>query len=682
MLNFGLSSYVNSSDARFALRACTADWDANAAVTNVTRTSAEANQKIFTSPLELGHAGAAVGPSMNVRHAVYALQQLQAYLGQDVSTGNGVINFAYAKKAVVGLYVGPGLEAQGIASSVIDELIEELGSNDVSETLVVQNCEANSVRYSMGIAVNFNSDLGFIQQAVQTWRNNRCVDNLKVNDSWKTLTFFAPSVVHNDSSTASHPARSQVGRANTCTSKQVVLGDSCPGLATECGITASDFTRYNPKLPCNNLPEGQHVCCTAGDLPDYSLKPDSDGNCAKHMIALGDVCSVLAAQYGVTVEDIENWNNNTWAWNGCGNMQPDNWMCLSSGWPPMPTNVKNAVCGPQMNDTATAPHGTDLNKLNPCPLNACCDIWGQCGTTTDFCTPTDSPTGAPGTAAKDTNGCISDCGTQILVSSPPPEFFSIAYFLASDWSRPCLTMSVTDIDKGRYTHIHFSFLTINPDFSLNTTLIESQLPFLVGMSGIKRIVSVGGWDFSASPETYNIFRTAMAAENRGTLVDNIIDFLNDNDLDGVDWDWEYPGEPDIPNIPPSPESDSTNYFLFLNSLRSSMATKAPGKTISVTAPASFWYLKGFPIQAISLVSDYIVLMTYDLHGQWDYDNSFADTGCPAGNCLRSHVNITETMNALSMVTKAGVPSKQLIVGVSSYGRSFGMTTPWVPQQKR
>ncbi|KAL4888470.1 glycoside hydrolase superfamily [Aspergillus ambiguus] len=195
------------------------------------------------------------------------------------------------------------------------------------------------------------------------------------------------------------------------------------------------------------------------------------------------------------------------------------------------------------------------------------------------------------------------------------------------------------------------------------------------MSGIKRIVSVGGWDFSASPETYNIFRTPMAAENRGTLVDNIINFLNDNDLDGVDWDWEYSGEPDIPGIPPSPESDSTNYCLFLNSLKSSMETKAPGKTISVTAPASYWYLKGFLIQAISMVSDYIVLMTYDLHGKWDYGNAFADTGCPAGNCLCSHVNITETMNALSMVTKAGVPSKQLIIGVSSYGWSLGMTTP-------
>jgi hypothetical protein len=37
------------------------------------------------------------------------------------------------------------------------------------------------------------------------------------------------------------------------------------------------------------------------------------------------------------------------------------------------------------------------------------------------------------------------------------------------------------------------------------------------------------------------------------------------------------------------------------------------------------------------------------------------------------VNLTETLNSLSMVTKAGVPSSKLIIGVTSYGRSFRMT---------
>ena len=62
----------------------------------------------------------------------------------------------------------------------------------------------------------------------------------------------------------------------------------------------------------------------------------------------------------------------------------------------------------------------------------------------------------------------------------------------------------------------------------------------------------------------------------------------------------------------------------------------PGnKTISIAAPASYWYLKGFPIKDMAPVVDYIVYMTYNLHGQWDYNNTFSNPGCPDSNCLRS-----------------------------------------------
>lgn len=245
-------------------------------------------------------------------------------------------------------------------------------------------------------------------------------------------------------------------------------------------------------------------------------------------------------------------------------------------------------------------------------------------------------------------------------------------------------MSVNEIDTSVYTHIHYSFIELNEDFSINTDKVADQLPLFLGMKGIKKIVSVGGWAFSTEPETYNIFREAVATpENRDTLVTNIIDFLEEYDLDGVDWDWEYHAQPDIPGIPPGDEDEATGFFLLLNELKGRLPA---GKTSSVTGPASFWYLQYFPIDAIAMVTDYLVFMSYDLHGQWDYTNKYATPGCPSydqdlGNCLRSHVNLTETLNALSMVTKAGVPSTMTIVGVSSYGRSFEMTTPgcWTEQ---
>jgi hypothetical protein len=49
------------------------------------------------------------------------------------------------------------------------------------------------------------------------------------------------------------------------------------------------------------------------------------------------------------------------------------------------------------------------------------------------------------------------------------------------------------------------------------------------------------------------------------------------------------------------------------------------------------------------------------------------TNCDGGNCLRSHVDLSETYNALVVITKAGVPSHKITVGISSYGRQFKMT---------
>lgn len=65
-------------------------------------------------------------------------------------------------------------------------------------------------------------------------------------------------------------------------------------------------------------------------------------------------------------------------------------------------------------------------------------------------------------------------------------------------------------------------------------------------------------------------------------------------------------------------------------------------------------------------------MTYDLHGQWDAGKPNSFEGCTSGYCIRSHINLTETYNALSIITKAGVPNKKIFVGEASYARTFRM----------
>lgn len=81
------------------------------------------------------------------------------------------------------------------------------------------------------------------------------------------------------------------------------------------------------------------------------------------------------------------------------------------------------------------------------------------------------------------------------------------------------------------------------------------------------------------------------------------------------------------------KTDGVNYLSFLTALKKKLGS---AKSVSIAAPASFWYLKNFPIDKMAAVIDYIVYMTYDLHGQWDYGNPNAFDSCASGKCIRSH----------------------------------------------
>ncbi|KAJ7505174.1 glycoside hydrolase superfamily [Mycena galericulata] len=442
----------------------------------------------------------------------------------------------------------------------------------------------------------------------------------------------------------------------TCSTITVVSGDSCASLAARCGITAAEFTFYNPSSTlCSTLAVGQKVCCTLGSLP--VPVENSDGSCASYSVVSGDTCDAITLSNDITVADLETWNVNTWGWEGCDDLQLIN-ICLSTGTPPMPPPLANAVCGPQVPGTANPGAGANLSTLNPC----------QCGTTSDFCTP--SSTGAPGTAAPGTNGCISNCGTEIISGSPPPDFLHVAYFEAFNIERPCLNMDIMQLDTTQYTHVHFAFLGLTSTFDY-----QDQFNKFVKLTGIKRLVrsrTMTCWAMSTDPDTYTIFRDAVSSSaNQQTFASNLVAFVEQYGLDGIDIDWEYPGEQDIPGIPADSTDDGQNLAAFLLVLRPLLPS---GVSLSIAVPAGFWYLKAFPIGTMANSLDYIIYMTYDLHGQWDYSSAFDDPGCPAGSCLRSHVNLTETLNALSMITKACVDSNKLIVGVASYGRSFQMTT--------
>lgn len=138
--------------------------------------------------------------------------------------------------------------------------------------------------------------------------------------------------------------------------------------------------------------------------------------------------------------------------------------------------------------------------------------------------------------------CVSNCGTGIIKSAPPPSQMRIAYFGAWNDNRPCLNLRVDHIDTSKYTHIHFAFADITPGtFQVDVSKVQHQFNIFKTMTGIKKIISFGGWAFSAEAPTYQILRDAVKPANRDRFRTNLLKFVEDHNLDGIDLDWEYPG---------------------------------------------------------------------------------------------------------------------------------------------
>ncbi|KAJ5437022.1 Glycoside hydrolase superfamily [Penicillium cf. griseofulvum] len=664
LLEFALHSPLANSETP-KLFACTLDNTANSRES--TSATCDSGSDFDASP-DLVWSGDVASEKSDIAISLVETMHEQLQKGSDCGT---TLKFAYSQKAVVGVYAGGEIQPQSVTDEFLPKLISYLKGTQVPQRLALQHC-ATDAEHTVGIVIDTTGDLAGVQDVVKGWRLADCSSDWEhKKEGWSQMTLQTSQKLQKR-----QVKSSAIAARDTCKYIEVFAGNTCAVLAKECGISGADLTKFNPKKDlCSTLSPGQVICCSKGNAPDLRPQPKPDGTCFTYKTIHDDTCDKIAATNRITIKDIMTFNKETWGWAGCGDALGSNQvLCLSIGEPPMPAEISNAVCGPQVPGTKRPTGSEKLADLNPCKLNACCNIWGQCGVTDDFCTKSNSTTGAPGTAAKGKSGCISNCGNKPKAGNLPlADFRSVVYYEAWSTTRPCMNLNVADVPKkGEPKYVHFAFANITADMEVDISDVEAPFNTFVDMKGeTNRILSFGGWAFSTAPETFPIFRQAVTDAQRQKFADNVVAFLKLHDLDGLDFDWEYPGAPDIPGIPEGSPEDGANYVKFLKMVRDQLPE---GKTLSVAMPASYWYLRGFhPITEFEKVVDYVIYMTYDLHGQWDYDNPWAVEGCPAGNCLRSHVNITETKLSMSMLQKAGMPAEKIVIGIASYGRSFKMT---------
>lgn len=559
LLSLAIHTIADGQEQANAIHACSADFSTASSKTSKqsNATSCIPASGVETSvAAQLETSGSAILASSFSEALVAAGRQISSYLGQlepDCDT-SAVSSFATAgKNGVLGVFGGAEAHRQGVTTQLLDKVLSGIAANGISEGLVAELCVRDADRgadYVVGVAASTKKDgLKIVQNALQHWSNGTCITSGRSaasSDStkgWANFSLRVPATTANKNNTTTISnttlSTSQVltERAE-CRVIRVVTGDGCPTLASKCGISPADFTTYNSKVDCSKLVEGQPVCCSSGSLPPKPTQ-GSDGSCASYTVIDQDFCAKIAATNQITLDDLEEFNKNTWGWNGCDLLWSGINICLSKGDPPMPAPVAGAECGPTVAGTKRPTDGTELKNLNPCPLNVCCNVWGHCGLSEDFCIEKKSATGAPGTSALK-NGCVASCGMDVrkdpLVENP----IRIGYFEGWNGNRPCLRSHATQYKDAGYTHIHWGFANLTEDFVPDVSGLQEEFDMFKGMTGVKRIISFGGWAFSTEAGTWPIFKNAVKPVNRAAFTKNVLKFVTDNGLDGADFDWEYP----------------------------------------------------------------------------------------------------------------------------------------------
>lgn len=263
---------------------------------------------------------------------VTVVKEIQSHLQRASPVWNKTILFGGFGGATVGVYIGENMMNPSVADVLFEPFIEKIRTAGIgaSKAALLQVCGQNRTGdQTFGVIAAGSNDFSIVQAAVKLWANATCVDISTYAESSdlesvairaKLLPVLTPSNATSNI-TASNSARMAGLTARRlglnvraeCTTTSVISGDTCESLASKCGILPSDFTKYNSdsKL-CSTLKEGQHVCCSSGTLPDFTPKPNSDGSCAVYETISGDSCSAIAARNSLEVDDLEDFNKETW----------------------------------------------------------------------------------------------------------------------------------------------------------------------------------------------------------------------------------------------------------------------------------------------------------------------------------------------------------------------------------
>ncbi|KAH9832204.1 glycoside hydrolase family 18 protein [Rhodofomes roseus] len=293
----------------------------------------------------------------------------------------------------------------------------------------------------------------------------------------------------------------------------------------------------------------------------------------------------------------------------------------------------------------------------------------------------------PGTDTDAEVGLPAD-NTENATTPDMPEHgkYSVGYFV--NWGIYGRKYPPSSIPAENLTHILYAFANIKADSGevfLSDTWADQEIHYPgdswsdVGHNlygnfkaiyklkqqhrHLKVILSIGGWTYSPT-----IHPIVVSPPLRSKFVASAIRLLEDNGLDGLDIDYEYPQN----------DAQARGYVDLLRELRAGLDAHAARKGINhrflltIAAPCGPDNYQRLHVREMDQVLDFWNMMAYDFSGSWDQIANHQ------ANLFGGPVSASQ---AVQWYIDQGVPRSKIILGIPLYGRSFMNTEgPGTPFQ--
>nr|WP_309137306.1 glycosyl hydrolase family 18 protein [Romboutsia lituseburensis] len=216
-----------------------------------------------------------------------------------------------------------------------------------------------------------------------------------------------------------------------------------------------------------------------------------------------------------------------------------------------------------------------------------------------------------------------------------------------------------NVDANLLDAVIYAFVEINPDGTLRVPT-PKYLNQLVNLRkenpDLQVIAAIGGWGADGFSDA------ALTPASRYNFARQVNSLINQYKLDGIDIDWEYPGNK-AAGIKARPE-DKENFTLLLTAIRDVIGDN---KWLSVASVGDNSILnRGIEVNKIAPIINYFNLMSYDFtagetgemgqrHQSNLYDSDLSLPGYSVDKWVKNLEN-------------AGMPKSKILLGLPFYGR--------------